>query len=138
MKKIVIFILFVNIVFTTNAQSDTLQQQLRVEQNIAKYTGKPFSLLYNDLIIKPKSVWGALTSKNINVERAHQFFYEIPDSVGDTYIYIEWQEPLLISETQKYQPYFLRVFNAQEYPTYADKIIKKLQVYSTDPNGLVY
>lgn len=133
MKKFSILILFLNTVFIGNAQKDTLQQQLRIEQNISKYVGKPVSILYNDLTIKPKTVEGFLDSKNIFVEWAHKFFYEVPDSITDTYIYIyiyiEFQEPLLKSETQKHQHRYDRYFNSQEYPTYADKKIKNLQLF---------
>jgi hypothetical protein len=38
-------------------------------------------------------------------------------------------QPLLKTETLKYQFAGVRNFNLQEYTTYADKIIKKLEVY---------
>ncbi|MFT3903548.1 MAG: hypothetical protein QM727_10255 [Niabella sp.] len=130
MKKIYLLLLFTLFITVINAQSDTLVQQRRIQDSIGKYINKPFSVLYNDMGIKPKAVQGALTSKNKYVEWAHQFFYEDQDDINDDiYIYIEFEQPLLISETQKYQPYFLRNFNTQEYPTYADKIIKVLEVY---------
>ncbi|MFT4093093.1 MAG: hypothetical protein QM640_05585, partial [Niabella sp.] len=133
MKKIVIIIsLLWGLTDVSHAQTEAAQktQQEWIYQHRAEYIGQPFSLLYNALTIKPQSVWGGDAHWNRYIEPNHKFFYRDTANYADTayYFYIEWQEGILISETKKYQPMGFRAFNAQEYPTYADKIIKKLEV----------
>ena len=129
MKKflpLLLFFAFSNIGFS---QNDTLAQQQRLRDSVQKYIDKPFSVLYNDLTIKPKTVWGSTAVKNIYVEYAHEFYYDDPEGESEMYFYIEWQNPPLISQVEKYQKGLLRHFNSQEYPIYKDLIIKKLVVY---------
>lgn len=116
----------------SSAQIETEpQQQEWINANRANYIGQPFSLLYNALAIKPQSVWGSIGHKNRFVESKHKFFYRDTSGYDDAncYFYIEWQNPPLLTETKKYQGPGLRAFNAQEYPTYKDLIITKLEVY---------
>ena len=131
MKKNLFLILFFAFVNTCFSQNDTLAQQQRLRDSAQKYTGKPFSVLYNDLTIKPKTVEGTIAVKNIHVEPGHYFYYDDleSDNESDFFFYIEWILPPLKSETRKYQNLLARVFNTQEYPTYKDLIIKKLVVY---------
>lgn len=112
-----------------NPDTAVINQLSRIEAHKNYYIGKPFSVLYNVLAVKPKTVEGAIDQKNIYIEWAHFFYFEVPDSVSDTYVYIEWQTSPLISETQKYQDLSVRDFNTQEYPTYKDLIISKLELY---------
>ena len=65
------------------------------------------------------------------VEANHSFYYvdTATDNSSVTYFYIEWQTPIPLTETLKYQNRGLRAFNSQEYPTYANRIIRKLEVY---------
>ena len=129
MKKnlfLILFLAFANIAFS---QSDTLAQQQRLRDSVQKYIGKPFSVLYNDLTIKPKTVFGHIAVKNVNIEPSHDFYYDDPEGESEVYFYIEWQNPPLISQVEKYQKGLLRHFNSQEYPIYKDLIIKKLVVY---------
>lgn len=116
-----------------NPDTAVINQIGRIEANKDYYIGKPFSVLYDALAVKPKTVEGIIAQKNIYIERAHDFYFEVPDSTSDTYIYIEWQEPPLKTQTLQYQNKVERNFNAQEYPTYRDLIISKLELY---PNGI--
>lgn len=129
-KLIIVLLLVANI---TNAQTEAQQkaQQEWIYANRASYIGQPFSLLYNALTIKPQSVWGGIGHKNRFVEPNHTFFYRDTANYDDTayFFYIEWQTQPLLTETTKYQNSGFRAFNAREYPTYKDLIIKKLEVY---------
>jgi len=134
MKKIFkLLIVFLLLVQLSNAQTEAQQkaQQEWIYANRSSYISQPFSLLYNALTIKPQSVWGGIGHANRFVEPKHKFFYRDTANYDDTvyYFYIEWQTPPLLTETTKYQNFGFRAFNAQEYLTYKDLIIKKLDVY---------
>lgn len=116
-----------------NPDTAVINQLSRIEANKSYYIGKTFSVFYNALAVKPKTVEGIIAQKNIYIERGHVFYFEIPDSTSDTFIYIEWQEPPLKTQTLQYQNKVERNFNIQEYPTYKDLIISKLELY---PNGI--
>lgn len=131
MKKIFLFG-FIIIVFCckATAQSEArikLQQQW-ISAHRSFFVGKPFSQLYDSIGIKPKSVRGLGGHTNRFVEFSHVFFYADTANYDDNnyYFLIEWQQPIPLSETLQRG---LRAFNAQEYPIYANKIIKSIEVF---------
>ena len=132
MRKYVIILLSFVSGFCYSQTLAIKKQQEWLQGKEEFFVGKPFSQLYDSLKIKPVSVWGGGAHWNRFVEANHKFFYVDTANYTNTttYFYIEWTEPIPETETQKYQNDTYRLFNAQEYPTYANRIIRRLVVYT--------
>jgi len=134
MKPSILIIGFLLTVKISAAQFDSttiLQQHTILRPNIPNYTSQPFSVLYNALSIKPTVVTGFNPHFNRNVEWASQFHYANPNDpkYWRFYVDIEWETPIPTSETLQYQDKIRRNFDTQEYSIYANKIVKKVQLY---------
>lgn len=134
MKKIFLFgFIIIAVCCKAAAQSEArikLQQQW-ISAHSSFFVGKPFSQLYDSLGIKPKSLRGFGGHTNRFVEFDHMFFYADTShyNKNNYYFLIRWQSPILETEARQYQNDALRAFNAQEYPIYANKIIKSIEVF---------
>ena len=123
-------------VVKANTSAAITQQQKDIIAHIEnyKYFGQPFSVLWNDLAIKPKTIWGIDYLQGISTERNKEivtrFYYETIDNLSDTYIEVEWKLAILKTETQQYQLASLRDFRApREYEIYKNRIIQNVTIF---------
>lgn len=114
------------------AQLDTLNYLKQFEINKTNYIGQPFSKLLNDMTqIQPKLVWPSpnFKNKNYNYETNFNFCDKEFSFYNAINFRIEWQNPLLRSETKYYQQLNNTYFTNDEKIFYGSKIVKDIKVY---------
>lgn len=134
MKQIhkIIFLAFFIFSAKSAAQLDTLTYLKQFEINKSNYIGYPLSKLLNDMTqIQPKTVWSGSNFKNKNKVVYTIFkFCDMEFSFYNTInLNIEWQNPLLRSDTKSYEQLNHFYFTNDERTFYSSKIVKDIKVY---------
>lgn len=115
---------------------DTLTYLKKFETNKAKYIGKPFSILVNDLgDIQPKTVWSS-AGRYINFITASRFEFTKKDlnfSGRNIILSIQWQHKKISRESINYYGKKNNYhFTEEEKEFYSDKIINNIIVYKSE------
>jgi len=111
----------------------TWQQKNIVSHRTNRYYNQPFSVLWNALAVKPKTVCSVSDPGDNSLEEASTFFYEGPDKLSITYFTVWWSSPIPKQETWQYQLSMIRDFtNPAEYEIYANKVIYAIEVFPND------
>lgn len=124
-------IIILSIGIKINAQIDTLQYlKTNFEIQKSEYIGKNFSYLLNKMTqIQPKTLWSTVSYKG-NMFASRFKFCEMDDSFYNAVtFYIEWQEPIPISQVRYYEKKNGFYFTNEERNFYGDKIIKDIAVF---------
>jgi hypothetical protein len=134
MNKILKISLIVFLSFSVSifAQLDTLNYLKQFEANKANYIGQPFSKLLNDISqVHPKTVWPVpnFKTKNYNFSTNFNFCDKEFSFYNVITLSVEWENPILRSETKYYQQLNDSFFTNDEKGFYGSKIVKDIKVY---------
>lgn len=136
MKKIfkLTIVLFLLLIVSNklSAQIDTLNYVKQFEVNKAKYIGKPFSVLLNDMTgIKPLSnfSFSAFTNKNKRIFTEFNFVEKDLIKNNSINLTIYWADPIPSSDIKYYETKNKCLFTNDEKTFYNTKIIKDIKVY---------
>ncbi|RQO41717.1 hypothetical protein DBR39_03640 [Chryseobacterium sp. KBW03] len=131
MKKILLIITLC-LFAKSFAQLDTLNYLKQFEINKTSYIGKPFSKLLNDMKqIQTKAVWPVpnFRTKYYNFSTDFNFCDKEASFHNVITLSIEWEDPILRSNTRYFQELNNALFTNEEKNFYGSKIIKDIKVY---------
>jgi len=132
-NKILIFsFLLFTCIFYRAQVPDTLAYAKQFEANKINYIGHPFSKLLNDMTqLQPKSIWS--DTNEINTHRSGLVFNNMEDSfdIGTVHMFIFWQAPIPVTETEYYEKKNDFYFTNDERNFYGSKIVKDIYVRVT-------
>jgi hypothetical protein len=115
-------------IIQSKAQLDTLNYL----KHKANYIEQPFSKLLNDISqVHPKTVWAVpnFKTKNYNFSTNFNFCDKEFSFYNVITLSVEWENPILRSETKYYQRLNDSFFTNDGKGFYGSKIIKDIKVY---------